>query len=637
MSTRRGRKAGVALASPAAFFHNVAGGKETAPARNQGGHLAMSEFLFATGIENSYPTIAGGLRVDEMEKCDHYRRWREDLALVHGLGLSSLRWGPPLYQTFQSPGRYDWSWTDAVVAEMGRLHIEPILDLCHFGVPDWLANFQNADFPAYFAEYAAACAKRYPRIRYWTPVNELLITTLFSAKYGWWNERLTSDAAYVRATLNACRATRLAMTAIRRQVPGAVFVQSESCEYTHAACPEVTEEAAFQNQRRFLPLDLIYGHSLSPRMEAYLRAHGMNDADHAFFMRGADTRNCILGTDYYVLNEHVLRHDGSTGPAGDVLGYYAISRQYYESLWVAFDAYRNEPPRRGGSHRLVIQAMARTASASPRRGSRVWLHLVQPHRPDGLGHGLAGGCPSHRPGGAIRSGAPTSLGGLELPETGAGLEQGSDDSTGHFRGSVTGASARHPDCTNTHTENVTSPWRQSMNEVVRGAVSGFAATVPMTVVMESVWEDLPPQEQQPVYPSIITERVLGAGGIERHMTVEQHRVAALLSHFGYGAAMGAGYGFLRTICPCQPSCAGSCMVWQCMPLVTTGTCQRCGSSRPIAEHPRGRRAMLLAAHVVWGLATVLLAEGMERTDTAMTQESYVRCGRQASSRPDMCS
>ena len=36
-------------------------------------------FFFATGIENSYPTIPTGRRVDEMEKCGHYKLWREDL------------------------------------------------------------------------------------------------------------------------------------------------------------------------------------------------------------------------------------------------------------------------------------------------------------------------------------------------------------------------------------------------------------------------------------------------------------------------------------------------------------------------------------------------------------------------------
>jgi beta-glucosidase len=40
-------------------------------------------FMFATGIENSYPTINNGrTRVDEMEKCCHYKHWRTDFDLL---------------------------------------------------------------------------------------------------------------------------------------------------------------------------------------------------------------------------------------------------------------------------------------------------------------------------------------------------------------------------------------------------------------------------------------------------------------------------------------------------------------------------------------------------------------------------
>src|SRR5947209_8764973 len=222
----------------------------------------MPGFMFATGIENSCPTIAGGVRVDEMDKCGHYRRWKDDLALVRELDVQFLRWGPALYKTFLGPGRYDWDWTDDVLAEMRRLGVQPILDLCHFGVPDWLGNFQNEDFPRYFAEYAGAFARRFPDVKYWTPVNEILITTLFSAKYGWWNERLTTDPAYVRATVNVCKANLLAMHAVLKHVPDAVFVQSESSEYTHPCSPRMMARADFLNERPFLPLDFTYGHQV---------------------------------------------------------------------------------------------------------------------------------------------------------------------------------------------------------------------------------------------------------------------------------------------------------------------------------------------------------------------------------------
>jgi hypothetical protein len=37
-----------------------------------------------------------------------------------------------------------------------------------------------------------------------------------------------------------------------------------------------------------------------------------------------------MGTDYYITNEHVIREDGTTIGAGDVYGYYVITRQYFD-------------------------------------------------------------------------------------------------------------------------------------------------------------------------------------------------------------------------------------------------------------------------------------------------------------------
>ncbi len=289
----------------------------------------MPGFMFATGIENSYPTIEGGHRVDEMDKCGHYRRWREDLALVRDLNLHYLRWGPALYKTFVAPGRYDWDWVDEFLAKARELEIDIIIDLCHFGVPDWLGNFQNRDFAPYFAEYAGAFAERYPYLKHWTPINEILITTLFSAKYGWWNERLASDEAYVRATLNVCRANILAMKAILRHVPDAIFIQSESSEYTHPSAPKLMGKAHFYNHRRFLPLDLTYSHCVCSHIYRYLIENGMTEAEYDFFMNQDLKFRCVMGTDYYVTNEHLLRQDGSTSSSGEFFGYYVIARQYY--------------------------------------------------------------------------------------------------------------------------------------------------------------------------------------------------------------------------------------------------------------------------------------------------------------------
>src|SRR3954451_19001703 len=171
-------------------------------------------FFFSTGIENSYPTIASGKRIDEMEKCGHYSRFAEDFGLVQELGIDALRYGPAYYRTHPAPDRFDWSSSDDPMHMLRDMRIEVIADLCHFGVPDWLGGFQDPAFPVLFADYARAFARRYPWVRYFTPVNEIFICASFSALRGWWNECEASDAAFVRALRNLCTAQELAAEAI---------------------------------------------------------------------------------------------------------------------------------------------------------------------------------------------------------------------------------------------------------------------------------------------------------------------------------------------------------------------------------------------------------------------------------------
>ncbi len=293
-----------------------------------------SRFMFATGIENSYPTIAlpdgTAKRVDEMEKCGHYKCWKDDLRLVDEMGIRFLRYGPPYYKTHLGPGKYDWSFTDEVFAEIKRLEIEPIVDLCHFGVPDWVGNFQNPDWPKYFEEYAAAFAKRYRWVHFYTPVNEIFIAALFSGMYGWWNERLSSDRAFVTALKHLCQANLRAMRAIYSLQPNAVFIQSESSEYFHADNPDCLEEAHFMNERRFLSLDLTYGYPMNAAMYQYLTDNGMTREEFKWFHEKPLNARCVMGNDYYVTNEHLVHSDGSITPAGEIFGYYVITHQYFQ-------------------------------------------------------------------------------------------------------------------------------------------------------------------------------------------------------------------------------------------------------------------------------------------------------------------
>lgn len=296
-----------------------------------GGTPVISAFMFATGIENSYPTINGGrTRVDEMEACHHYDRWQDDFRLVEDLGLRFLRYGPPIHRTWLGPGRYDWSFADATFEELRRRDIVPIVDLCHFGVPDWLENFQNPRFPELFADYACDFAKRFPWVQLYTPVNEMFITANFSAYTGWWNEQLASDKAFVIALKHVVKANVLAMRAILDVRPDALFVQSESSEYFHAENPRAIGPAEEMNARRFLSLDLNYGRRVDSDMYEYLLDNGMTRDEYHFFLDTNLVHHCIMGNDYYVTNEHRISADGSTRASGEVFGYDEITWQYYD-------------------------------------------------------------------------------------------------------------------------------------------------------------------------------------------------------------------------------------------------------------------------------------------------------------------
>ncbi|HEV2124142.1 MAG TPA: family 1 glycosylhydrolase, partial [Chloroflexota bacterium] len=271
-------------------------------------------------------------RVDELEKTHHYKYWREDLHLVREMGLRYLRYGPPYYRMHLGPDRYVWDFSDQAFAEMQRLGIVPIADLCHFGVPDWIGDFQNPDWPKQFARFARAFAERYPWVQLYTPVNEIFVCARMSGLHGQWNERKSDERSFVTATKHLCRANLLAIEEITRVRADAAFIQSESAEYFHLGGGDegCRKQARFENERRFLSFDLLYSNRPSSDMCLYLLDNGMTRRELEWFMHHGLDRRIIMGNDFYETNEWVVAPGGQTKPAGEVFGWMPITRQYYE-------------------------------------------------------------------------------------------------------------------------------------------------------------------------------------------------------------------------------------------------------------------------------------------------------------------
>jgi hypothetical protein len=139
------------------------------------------------------------------------------------------------------------------------------VDLCHFGVPDWLGNFQNPDFATQFANYAGAFADRYPWIQVYTPVNEMFICAIFSGQI-WLVERADEDRSGLRHRAQEHR---------QRQCPGDDG-DFEAPAGRHLCpvrilgifprdSPAAIGPAEKMNSRRFLSLDLNYGAASTAR------------------------------------------------------------------------------------------------------------------------------------------------------------------------------------------------------------------------------------------------------------------------------------------------------------------------------------------------------------------------------------
>ena len=65
-------------------------------------------------------------------------------------------------------------------------------------------------------------------------------------------------------------------------------------------------------------------------MYEYLLDNGMTRNEYHWFERNNVKMRCVMGNDYYVLNEHRVDVDGRSTSSGEIFGFYVIAKQYYE-------------------------------------------------------------------------------------------------------------------------------------------------------------------------------------------------------------------------------------------------------------------------------------------------------------------
>ena len=294
----------------------------------------------------------GDVQHDQLALTGHYARADADLDALAALGVRTVRY-PILWERIEGgvPNGAAWEWTDARMARLRVLGIDPIVGLVHHGSGPFGTDLLDSSFPERLAGFARRVAERYPWVRRFTPVNEPLTTARFSALYGLWHPHARDDASFLRATLNQVRAIRLAMEAIRRVTPDAQLVQTEDLGRTHAT--ELLQyQADFENERRWLTVDLLTRRVDDAHpVRGYLEWAGIS-RDEIEEAMGSGCIPDIVGINHYATSERWLDERLDRYPAHAHGGNH---RHRYADV----EAVRARPEGAAGPARLLLEAWQR--------------------------------------------------------------------------------------------------------------------------------------------------------------------------------------------------------------------------------------------------------------------------------------
>lgn len=235
-----------------------------------------------------------------------FARRADDIRRLAALGARRVRLPVLWERSARSPGpELDFRWADNAMASLAECGLEPIVGLLHHGSGPRHTSLVDPHFPTLFADYARRVAERYPAQRWWTPINEPLTTARFACLYGLWYPHAEDDSSFVRALLNQVQATVLAMSAIREVNPAACLVQTDDLGYTRCT-PSLRDQAAFDNERRWLAFDLLCGRvDRSHALWDWLCASGARAHELERLRENACPPH-IVGINAYVTSERFL-------------------------------------------------------------------------------------------------------------------------------------------------------------------------------------------------------------------------------------------------------------------------------------------------------------------------------------------
>jgi beta-glucosidase len=273
--------------------------------------------------------IADGSNADTA--CDHYHRWREDIDLMHWMGLHAYRfsiaWPRILPQGHGQVNAAGLDFYDALVDRLLEAEIQPFPTLYHWDLPQALQDrggWPERSTAAAFAEYSEVVVRRLgDRVKHWVTHNEPWCAATLGYEEGHHAPGHRQPAEALRAAHHLLLSHGWATEAIRREAPDAeVGIVLIHCPSHPASDSEADLNAArwFDGFFNRWYLDPIYRGSYPADAIADRVAAGHLESAELPFVQDGDlaaisTKLDFLGLNYYSRN---VMEAGPDGHAAEV-------------------------------------------------------------------------------------------------------------------------------------------------------------------------------------------------------------------------------------------------------------------------------------------------------------------------------
>jgi beta-glucosidase len=160
--------------------------------------------------------------------CDHYHRFKEDVALMADLGIQAYRfsvsWSRVLPQGVGRPNSAGLDFYDRLVDELMVHGLTPFATLFHWDLPQVLQDsggFANRDVVGWFSDYALQTAGRLgDRVKHWIMLNEPSVYACLGHALGVHAPGLADLQTFLAVTHHLNLAQGAALQALRTANPG---------------------------------------------------------------------------------------------------------------------------------------------------------------------------------------------------------------------------------------------------------------------------------------------------------------------------------------------------------------------------------------------------------------------------------